>query len=204
MAKQNEPVSKAGDHEILAVGDGARDWQTKSDPPREMRSYRIKLRDTEGNEHGNVELAQLQTTAPPVAGQKLNGHVERRFYGDNDEKVALQFKKAARGGGGGGGRAWKPRPDDAPVVYAAKQAQIVAQHSQNMALRVLELAHATGTDDWAGIMADLGVSLDPPEGSQKPLGLVDAFARHASMAAATAWLREKEKHAVADALAELA
>jgi hypothetical protein len=204
MAKQPEPVTKAGEHTVVSVGDSTRDWKNKAD--KEMRSYAVQFKAPDGSSHGNVELAQLPTTAPPVAGAKIDGHIERRFYTKKDgtEGSALQFKKAARGGGGGGGRPWKPRPDDAPPVYAAKQAQIVAQHSQNMAIRVLELAEATaartGNEDWTGIMADLGVSLEPPEGSDKPLGLVDAFQRHASMAAANAWLREQEKGAVAKAM----
>lgn len=208
MANQQPEALTTGVHEVLTVADDTRSWTNKQSS-KEMLSYRVKLKAPDGTEHARVELAQLETTAAPKAGDKLDGSITKRFYeAQGETKSDLQFKKASRGGGfggGGGGRAWKPRPDDAPVVYAAKQAQIVAQHSQNMAIRVLELAAAhSETGDFSGIMADLGVPLSfERDGDTVKLGLVDAFQRHASIAAGEAWKREEEKGRVAKALADL-
>lgn len=155
-----------------------RDWLSKfakdkgqTDP--DMRSYRLDLKDGDGNVRQRIELAQKITTAAPQAGSKIEGTINERQYGD-PPKTDYKLTKPAGGGGGGrggGGRAWKPRPDDAPPVWSGKQAQIVAQHSQNMALRVLELAARTeptttvtnpgevveGLDPVAAIMDRLGV-----------------------------------------------
>jgi len=199
MAKEPEDLTAVGPHKIVAVlAEEPRPWDSTKGGP--MLSWRI---DVEAGEQTleRVELAQKKTTAKPEVGQELDGHVQRRFFGTDG--VDLQFRKAARfggGGGGGSGRAWKPRPDDAPVVYAAKQAQIVCQHSQNMALRVLELAEKSG-ESTETLMSRLGVLTETGDG--QALGLVEAFSRDASLAAARAWRREHEKKAVSDALADL-
>jgi hypothetical protein len=203
MAKQPEPVSKSGAHTVEAVsGDEPRSWSTKGDNPRPMLSYRLTVKDSGDATFTDVELAQLETSPAPKAGDSIEGVVNRRFYEwDGEEKSALQFKKAARGfGGGGGGRAYKPRPDDAPVVYAARQAQIVAQHSQDMALRVLELARQSG-DDPDLIMATLGIPTTDESGAS--VGLVNAFRHDASLAAKDAWQREAQGKGIATALAAL-
>jgi len=168
-----------------------------------MLSYKLTIKDSGDATFNDVELALAETSPAPKAGDSIEGVVNRRFYEwDGEEKSALQFKKAARGGfGGGGGRAYKPRPDDAPVVYAARQAQIVAQHSQDMALRVLELAQASGTDDHSGIMADLGIPTTDDTGAA--IGLAEAFRRDASVAAKDAWRREAEGKGIASALQAL-
>lgn len=220
MAKSPETVGPQGEWEITHVADNPRKWDAKKGGP--MLSYRINLKCGDKS-FERVELTQKESTDAPTVGQKMDGEVQRRFYGANDENTDLQFRKAARGGGyggGGGGRSWKPRPDDAPPVWAGKQAQIVAQHSQNMALRVLELAHASDRPA-AEIMGDLGVkttvqkarcvgcgqmvepNAESAEGDTVELGIVDAFALYANEAFERAWQREDRGGAVRDALAAL-
>lgn len=199
----------SGEFEVTAVADNPREWQGSKGG--KMLSYRLTLKQG-ANSQDRVELAQKESTPAPKVGDKLTGDLTKRYYEAKGQiKSDFKFQKE-RTGPGGGGRAWKPRPDDAPVVYAAKQAQIVAQHSQNMALRILELAHTRlalvhpdGDGDLSGeaiaLMETLGVELK--DGDDNELGLVDAFARHASLAAADAWKREEDKQNVAKALAAL-
>lgn len=183
---------------VTAVHGEPREWTASKGG--KMLSYRITIEAGE-RKLERVELAQRETTAAPKVGDEIEGSVEQRHYESGGEvKSDLKLKKATGGYGGGGGRAWKPRPDDAPVIYAARQAQIVAQHSQDMAMRVLELSRKSGESP-VEIMELLGVSQEDADGN--PLGLVDAFQRHAGKSAATAWAREAESGMIAKALAEI-
>lgn len=159
---------------------GARETARKETQYGEMADIALSLEGVESE----VSWFTKATTPLPAAGEKIEGTIEESQYGP-------KFKKARAGGGGG--RPYKPRPDDAPEVYAAKQAQIVAQHSQDMALRVLELAQASG-DGPQTIMESLGVAMIRED--QTPLGLVEAFSLDASRAAAAAWAREAERKAI--------
>ena len=123
----------------------------------------------------------------PAPGSTLTGEIEPGPYGP-------KFKKAGgAGGGGGGGRPYKPRPDDAPEVFAARQASIARQHSQDMALRILELAQTSGQTSLA-ICEELGVRTISDE--QKPIPLLEAISLDVSLAGAQAWAREREKRAI--------
>lgn len=211
MGQQMKPISPDGEYEVTRVGEETRDWQTKGDNPREMRSYRISVK-LGDKEFKSVELGQLKTTAAPTVGQKLNGKVmEREYEYGGQTKTDLKFEKARGGGGRGGGRAYKPRPEDAPTVYVAKQAQIVAQHSQNMALRVLELASSriAASPDPSGdlhgeavnIMGELGIPMTASVGGEDTdLGLVQAFTADANRAGKRAAEIETENRTITDAL----
>lgn len=189
---------------VKSVGDDPRTWKNKRQDT--MVSYRIVVETADGSEqppkgqksYSRVELVQKPETPAPKAGDQLDGDIEVRKYGENNEKEDLKFKKAQRGGGGGG-RSWKPRPDDSPVVYADRQAKIAAQHSQNMALRVLELAAQTNEDP-VSIMDRLGVQT---EHDGKSMGLVAAFSRQVNIAGEAAWKREEDNGAIAGALAKI-
>lgn len=189
---------------VKSVGDNPRTWTNKH--KKEMVSYRIAVETADGSEqppkgqksYSKVELVQVPATAAPKPGDQLDGSIEVRKYGENNEKEDLKFTKTQQGRGGGG-RSYKPRPDDAPPVYAERQAKIAAQHSQDMALRVLELAAQTN-DDPVSIMERLGVET---EHDGKTLGLVAAFSRQVNMAGAGAWNSEEEHGRIAGALAKI-
>jgi len=195
---------------IESVGDNPRSWSGSKGGTN--LSYRVKVKSKDGSKqpprdsdtYANVELVQKESTAAPTVGQEIEGTVDLRPWEtkDGEKKEDLKFNKprGAGYGGGGGGRAWKPRPDDSPLVYVSRQAMIGTQHSQDMALRVLELAQRLGTDDWGGIMADLGVEI---EHDGTPLGLVAAFQRQVNMAGAAAWKSEEENSRLAKALAAI-
>jgi len=184
---------------ITKVHDEVRDWD--STKGGKMRSYRIDL---EGPDvpRDRIELAQKVETAAPTVGQTLEGVINERTYGDPPKKD-YKFQKA-QAGGGGGGRSWKPRPDDSPVVYAARQAAILRQHSQDMGLRVMELADRSGVTP-TQIMEELGITMEIERGGEKvALGLAAAFMVDAGQASNAAWDLEEEKHRIADAMAKVA
>lgn len=196
---------------IKSVGDSPRTWKNRQN--QDMVSYKIAVEAKDGQPHppknqkaySNVELVQKPTSPAPTAGAELDGDIEERTFKkkDDTEGKSLKFKKAQRGGGGGGGRSWKPRPDDSPMVFASRQASIGTQHSQDMAIRVLELA-AGGTMTVEAIMQELGVETTiEVEGQEHQLGLVAAFQRQVNQAGAKAWEREEENGVIAAALAQI-
>lgn len=185
---------------ITKVHDSVRDWSGQGDHP--MKSYRIDLADANGQPvRERVELAQRATTAVPTVGQKIDGQInERKYTSAGEEKTDWKFQKAGGGGGGGGGRPWKPRPDDCPEVYASRQAMIARQHSQNIGMRILELAHASG-DDLATVMDRLGIAYATDKGD---LSVVDAVAKDVATTGFRAWTHETgsdTQDKIADALA---
>lgn len=184
-----------------------RDWTSAKGG--KMRSYRIDLVAADGAvntgiDGKGVELAQRETTPPPKEGDTLDGAITERKWGENNDKIDLKFQKA-QGAGGGGGRSWKPRPDDSPKVYASRQAAILRQHSQDMALRVMELAQASNAEPQE-VMDALGVDTTIEREGQDPahLGLVQAFMVDAGRASNAAWDLEDTKHRIADAMKEVA
>jgi hypothetical protein len=165
----------------------------------EWESYRVTIEPAGGGDQiANVELNEKKGSPAPAPGKELHGDV------DTSGQYGPKFKRARKGGfggGGGGGRAWKPRPDDSPLVYVSRQAGIIRQHSQDVALRILALAAEKHDGDFAGVCADLG--LDLGDGDDGPVGLIDAVSRDVSRAAGAAWSREKEKETIKNALADL-
>lgn len=128
------------EYRITAVRSGPRKWQ--STKGGEMHSYRVDLADANGQVTQNVERNKKPTSDPPKEGDQEYGDIE------HGGEYGPKFKTASRpgsGGGGGGGRA--KRPDDDPKVYAARQAAIARQHSQEMALRFLESRNGLGDSD---------------------------------------------------------
>lgn len=198
---------------IESVGDSPRRWSGAKGGTN--LSYRIKVKSDDGSkqpprdsaEYANVELVQKESTAAPTPGQKIEGDVTIRPWqtkeGEKKEDLKFEKPRGSFGGGGGGGRTWKPRPDDSPLVYAARQASIGTQHSQDMAIRVLELAfaHDQGVDE---LMDLLGVERSvEADGKTVVLGLVAAFQRQVNMAGANAWEVEEKRNRIADALAKI-
>jgi len=194
---------------IESVGGSPRSWSGAKGGTN--LSYKIRCKTKDGSKqpprnspsYADVELVQKESTPAPTAGQEIEGDViEREWKSKDGEKSgkALKFEKPRSGfGGGGGGRAWKPRPDDSPMVYASRQASIGTQHSQDMAIRVVELAFAQDVPV-EQLMEVLGVETKAKE---KELGLVAAFQRQVNMAGATAWENEEKNNRIAGALAKL-
>lgn len=189
---------------VSKVHDEVRDWTGKGGA---MKSYRIDLADEAGQTVGErIELPQKATTAVPSVGDLLEGDIEQREYEAGGEKrTDHKFKKASAyggGGGGGGGRKYTPRPDDAPEVYASRQAMIARQHSQDVGMRILELAQSSG-DDVATIMDRLGINYAKDE---QTLSVLDAVARDVNLAGFRAWTLEtgEERDSVKAALARIA
>jgi hypothetical protein len=106
---------------------GNKPWAGQHGP---MMSYYLTLVDGEGQETANVDLAQKPTSPAPQPGQTLEGNIDQGSYGP-------KFKKAFTQSFGGGGRGKSPE----------EQASIVRQHSQEMALRALEIAATFGVVD---------------------------------------------------------
>lgn len=186
--------------EIAKVADRTRDWSSKQGG--KMRSYYIGIKTDspqppdDKDKYDGVELAQRETTPAPTVGQKLDGYLETRTH---EGRRYLKFKKAQRGAGGGG-RAWKPRPDDSPLVFAQRQASIARQHSQDMAIRVLELAK--GDEAEARKLLDiLGIE---HQAEDKPIGLIAAVQMDVDRYGRAAWDREAENGRIKTAMAEAA
>lgn len=201
MAQDTKTVGAEQEWEIGTVHGEPRAWQSQKGG--DMLSYRIDVRPKGKDEpvFRRVELAQKKDTAAPQSGGTLDGEVTERTYGENNEKTDLKFKKAARGGGGGGGGRYKPRPDDSPKVYAARQAQIARQHSQDVAFRIVELAHAV-SKPVGEVAAEVGIVL-APDGSEEPLSLVEAVHADVTRAGASAWSREADNGMIAAAVKEV-
>lgn len=108
---------------ITAVGDQVRDWDATKGGP--MKSYRVTLRNAEGNELANVEWARKATSPKPEVGQSVDGDVDTS--GQYGPKLKLAQQQQGGRGGGGGGRS----PEESR--------RIVRQHSQNMALKYAAL-----------------------------------------------------------------
>lgn len=130
------------EYKIAGVRSGPREWTNKAGG--KMHSYRVDLADANGQITQNVERNKKPESAPPQVGDVEYGDIE------SGGEYGPKFKLASRpggggGGGGGGGRA--RRPDDDPKVYAARQAAIARQHSQEMALRFLEARDGLGDSD---------------------------------------------------------
>jgi len=110
---------------ITDVSPNVRDWNSQQGGP--MKEYRVHL--AEGDQrHMNVEWSRKATSPAPTEGQQIEGTIEDRGQHGLKLKVAPSF--------GGGGFA---RPED-----PKRAARILRQHSQDMALRTLELSERAG------------------------------------------------------------
>lgn len=108
---------------VIAVSNETRPWTSQKGGP--MVSYRVHLKDTAGQVSENVELSQKTATPAPQPGQLLEGNIDNGEYG-------LKFKKAFQQQNGPRGRS--------PQESAA----ITRQHSQDMALRAIDLGVSLG------------------------------------------------------------
>jgi len=113
---------------IVKVHEQTRPWVSEKAGP--MMSYRIDVRDSGGIVSERVELAQKTTTAPPVEGSALEGDID--LSGSYGPKM-----KKAYAAGPGGGRVMSPED----------RASIVRQHSQEMAMNLINLAATWGLVD---------------------------------------------------------
>ena len=105
---------------IAAVSPEVRDWSSQKGGP--MRSYRVTLRNAQGQELANVEWARKQSSPPPAVGQTVEGDV------DTSGQYGPKFKALQQGGGGGGGGGGG-RPRD-----PAERRSIAMQASQKVAV----------------------------------------------------------------------
>ena len=96
-----------------------------------MKDLALTLRDGQDIEH-QASWFTKQTTPVPEIGSTIEGELEPGRFG-------LKFKKAGGFAGGGGGFARAPQ-DDHPV----RRAGIVRQHSEDMALKTIELGLTLG------------------------------------------------------------
>ena len=106
---------------VTDVSPNVRDWSSQQGGP--MKEYRVHLNDG-SQDHMNVEWSRKQSSPAPVKGQQIEGTLEDRGSHGLKLKVAPSF--------GGGGFA---RPED-----PKRAARILRQHSQDMALRTIEVA----------------------------------------------------------------
>lgn len=111
---------------ITAVGDQVRDWDATKGGP--MKSYRVTLRNAEGNELANVEWARKATSPKPEVGQSVDGDV------DTSGQYGPKLKLAQQAGGGGFSRSKPPE----------ERRSIAMQHAQKCAVTILEVAAAHG------------------------------------------------------------
>jgi hypothetical protein len=96
-----------------------RQWSSQKGGP--MLSYRVDLqRDEDQFAIRNVEWSRKQASPAPTVGQKLNCTV------DMEAQYGPKLKVEQEGGGFGGGRGGGMTPE--------REAQIIRQHSQHMAL----------------------------------------------------------------------
>jgi hypothetical protein len=125
---------------VSEVSPGVRDWSGAKAPvvegvkQKDMRSYRVELRDEQGQITQKVEWAKRITSDPPKVGESVEGDLEDR--GEYGHKL-----KVASGGGAyrGGGGQKGPWPED-PV----KAAGIGRMHAQEHAIRLIDLALRQG------------------------------------------------------------
>jgi hypothetical protein len=121
-----------------------REWASQQGGP--MVSYYLGLTDSQGTNYLDIELAQKASSPAPQVGQVIEGNLDQGPYG-------TKLKKAFQGPGGGGGRS----PED--------RKSIVRQHSQDMALRTVELG------------ATFGI-IKAPEDSKAFLALIEWLTDH--------------------------
>lgn len=112
-----------GTHTITNVSD-PREWQSQQGGP--MKSYTIKVQGDEGA----YELSKKASSAPPAVGQSIDvAQVIPPKQGTTfPPKIKLQFGGNGRGGG----------------MTPEREAQIVRQHSQEMALRYAAIKATLG------------------------------------------------------------
>lgn len=107
---------------VLTEVSGPREWTGKFGP---MHSYDVAVEGTQER----FEISQKPETPPPTAGQTFTGEIV-----DGREGYPRKLKRAQQPGGGYG-----PRQED-----PARAKRIVRQHSQDMAIETLKLAHLRG------------------------------------------------------------
>lgn len=116
-----------------------REYETKFGP---MKSYTVKV---EGDETA-YEISRKADSGAPNVGQKIEVEsVTDMSGGKYPPKIKLAYSK---GGGGGGG------------MTPQREAQIIRQHSQGMAIEWAALAHTRGTLPDGFKLADLTQIID--------------------------------------------
>lgn len=113
---------------VTHVQEQTRPWESTKGGP--MVSYRITLRDANGDEHPNVEWARKASSAPPKVDEVLDGTL------DTTGQYGPKFKStpSASFGGGGGSRGKDPK----------ERAEIRRQNAQAQALRYMEIKVGLG------------------------------------------------------------
>jgi hypothetical protein len=107
-------------HKVTAVDPNPpRSWSSQKGGP--MLSYRVDLlREEDGFAIRNVEWSKKQDSKPPQVGEVIDCTV------DMEAQYGPKLKVEQEGGGFGGGRGGGMTPE--------REAQIIRQHSQHMAL----------------------------------------------------------------------
>lgn len=117
-------------YKIGNVRENPREWQSQAGGP--MLGYRMDMQDqATGEVTQNVEWSRKPTSAPPAAGQTVEGTI------DTAAKYGPKFKQMQQQGGRGGGGGYRPRDP-------AENRSIAMQHAQKCAVTVLEVAAAHG------------------------------------------------------------
>lgn len=111
--------------EITLVSDKIRPWDSTKGGP--MKSYRIQVKDEQGNITDNVEWARKADSPAPAVGQKIEGTL------DTSGEYGPKFKATPTSSfGGRGGRSPQER------------AEIIQQHSHKVALEYARLQNDRG------------------------------------------------------------
>ena len=123
----------------LTVVSQPREYETKFGA---MKSYTVKV---EGDDSA-YEISRKAASPAPSVGQKIEVAEVQPPNGNYPPKLKLAFGNGNKGGGGG--------------MTPEREAQIIRQHSQNMAILWANLAHTRGKlpDDFK--LSDLTAIVD--------------------------------------------
>lgn len=128
---------------------GSRDWDGGGDSSRATTYWTFKV----AGDSQQYEIGR-KPGKPLTVGESFRAETKGEKYGKISLRRVQQF-----GGGFGGG----PRPED-PI----RSARILRQHSQDMAIQTLQLAHSLGVAPEVGNVKDIVVAVKQ---------LADAFDR---------------------------
>lgn len=120
--------------EVVAVDPNFREWSPKANPERVFHAYRIRL--DGGGEVTEADWSRKPSSDPPKVGDRVAGSLEPgqyrpkfKFDAEGTRNARLQDRAELFQGG-------ESRDD--------RQASIIRQHSQEMALRYCEIQGKRG------------------------------------------------------------
>ena len=113
-----------GAYTVVSVEDKVREWATRNGAP--WKSYRVTLRNSNGDEMASVEISRNATAPAPQTGESVEGNLKKTDYGPKLEEP--------RKGGGGFGRAKSPE----------ERRSIAMQSSNQRGVEVVQIAATAG------------------------------------------------------------